>query len=99
LKDNEQEQEQSSYFRAALEQALGPEILAMLEDVEFEDYPDLGAVMTFDFEGQSFWFERNGKFMDLSRFDQESHICILHLDSVQFRQDFLDTLAKSKQVK
>jgi hypothetical protein len=83
-------------FRATIEQALGAEVIGRLHDVEFEDDPEFGAAMYFDFEGQSFWLRRNGAFATLGEAYEEHDVRILHLKSNQFKEQFLNALAMSR---
>lgn len=55
--------------------------------MEFEDDPDFGSAMAFDFEGQSYWLEhQGGGFLSLGRLCDENDICMLHPKSNQFKE-------------
>jgi hypothetical protein len=80
-------------FRAAIEQALGAEVVGRLQDVVFEDDLDSGLALSFDFEGERYWLEQiGGGFLSLSRLFDEGDICILHPQSNEFKEEFLNAL-------
>jgi hypothetical protein len=94
---NDRSGQPSIEFRATIEEALGAAVFGRLQDVVFEDDLDSGLALSFDFEGERYWLEQmGGGFLSLSRLSDEGDICILHPQSNEFKEEFLNSLIASR---